>query len=157
MSVQDPLLHLGYLTLSTLYDARRSSITGTTLLGPNGSAQFYPVYMSTVSDLVVTISTSTSAPITPSTLTGFIGILQNTPGPGQAADIGIFGVSKMLAGSTTILKGNLIQPSSVVGGEMVLYAQGNGMPVGFALESPTTAGQVFAAALFGYGHGGFST
>lgn len=157
MAFEGNLGRIGFLTLSTLDDARRSSITGTTQNGPNGSAQFFWVYMSTVNALQVRLGSSL---ITPSTLTPVLGILQNTPGPGQAADIAFIGVSKALAGSTTITFGALIQPSSApVGqsGQVVLYATGNGPPIGFSLETPTSTGQVISVALFGFAHGGFST
>ena len=157
MAEQDPLIRIGWLTLSTLDDARRSSITGTTLNGPNGSGQFYWVYGSTLNSLQVRIGSSL---ITPSSLAPVLGILQNTPGPGEAADIGIFGVSKMIAGSTAMAMGTLIQASSApVGqaGQVVPYVQGNGPPIGFALENPTSTGAVFTAALYGWSHGGFST
>jgi hypothetical protein len=153
MATESPLLHDGgHCTLSTLYDARRSSLSGTTLNGPNGSGQFFPVSMSTLNDLQVNLSTG----FTPSTFAPIIGILQNTPGPGEICDIGIFGVSKALAGSTFV-RGTLLQASSTSAGYVVPYLQGNGPPLGFAYESPSAAGVVFTMALFGFVHGGYST
>jgi hypothetical protein len=145
MATESPLIHDGgNLTLSTSFDARRSSITGTTLNGPNGSGQFYPVVFSTANDRQVALSSVT----TPSTFAPFLGILQNTPGPGQAADVAIFGVCKALAGSTFV-RGTLLQLSSTAGGYVVPYLQGNGPPIGFAYESPTAAGAVFTMFLRG--------
>jgi hypothetical protein len=154
MAFEGNLGHIGYLTLSTANDARRSSITGTTLNGPNGSGQFYWVYMSTANDLQVSLGSSL---FTPSTLSPIVGILQNTPGPGQAADFAFIGVSKAIAGTTTIVRGGQIQASSTAGGYVTPYLQGNGSPLGFALESPGTVGQVFSLALYGFAHGGYST
>lgn len=149
MAEQDPLLHLGWLTLSTSDDARRSSITGTTLNGPNGSAQFYWVYTSTTNSLQIRLGSSN---ITLSSAAICMGILQNTPGPGEAADIGFLGISKVIAGSTLITMGTLLAPSSAPtgqGGELVPYSTsgGNSAPIGYALEAPTSTGAVFSAMI----------
>lgn len=140
MTVQDPQFRLGWLTLSTLDDARRSSITGTTLNGPNGSAQFYWTYMSTA-DFIFRIGSSA---ITPSTLIPLLGILQDTPAPGLAGSVCVFGVSKAISGSTIITRGTALQPSSTAGGQVTPYLTGNGPAIGYALETPTAIGQVFA-------------
>lgn len=144
------------MTLSTASDARRSSITGTTLNGPNGSAQFYPVYISTANDRQV-VPASTVVGAGGSTVYALYGILQNTPGPGQAADVGIFGVTKMIAGSTLIVRGTQLQTSSTVAGYVAPWAAGNGAKIGVALESPGAVGAVFTAALYGFTQGGGST
>ena len=146
-------ISVGQEAVSTAYDARRSSITGTTLNGPNGSAQFYPVFMSTTNDLQVTLSTGGT---TPSTFAPILGILQNTPAAGGVADVAIFGISKMLAGSTFV-RGTLLQPSSTTAGVVTTYLQGNGAPIGIALETVSSTGAVFTGALFAWSHGGYST
>jgi hypothetical protein len=144
MALESPLLHLGWLTLSTLDDARRSSITGTTNNGPNGSGQFYWVYTSTINSLQVRLGSSVAAL---STAVQCVGILQNTPGPGEAADVGFVGVTKAIAGSTVITMGTQVAPSSApVGqaGELVPWLAGaNGPPIGYSLENPTSTGAVF--------------
>lgn len=148
MAVESPLLHLGWLTISTSQDARRSSITGTTLNGPNGSAQFSPMFTSTVTSLVAAFTTSA---IIPSSIgASFIGILQNTPGPGQVADIGFIGPSKAIAGATFAV-GAWLQPSSSTGTYVVQWAVGAGQRIGYALETVTSAGQVFSMMLFPQG------
>lgn len=148
MADQDPLMRLGWLTLSTLDDARRSSISGTTLNGPNGSGQFYWCYMSSLKDLQVRLGSSVWGA---GSTQAAIGILQNTPGPGEAADIGFLGVSKVIAGSTSLVAGSLLMPSSAPvgqGGEVVIWASGgNGPPIGYALETPTSTGAVFTAMI----------
>lgn len=151
MAVQDPLLHLGWMTLSTLDDARRSTITGTTLNGPNGSGQFFPVYLSTVAGANMQVRLGSTAQ-QGSSLAMYIGILQNTPGPGEAADVGFVGVSKAIAGSTALTPGTLLVPSSAAGqgGELILYstAAGLGPAIGYALEAPTSTGALFSVLLF---------
>lgn len=146
MSVQGPLIDDGWSVLSTANDARRSSITGTTLLGPNGSAQFYGVVQSTVS-FVVQLASSTSG-ISGSTLgLPYMGILQNAPGPGAAADVAIFGNTKAIAGLATITPGNILQFSSTAGGVVVPYLGGNGRAIGYAKEAASAVGQIFSMAL----------
>jgi hypothetical protein len=153
MATESPLLHDTHFTLSTTYDARRASITGTTLNGPNGSAQFFPVFASTTNDLQVTLSTGGTIASTNITC---VGILQNTPGPGEAADVGIFGVTKAIAGSTFV-RGQLLSPSGSIAGGVTTYSTGNGPPIGFAMESVTSTGTVFTMGLFGWAQGGHST
>jgi hypothetical protein len=142
--------------LSTANDARRSSITGTTLNGPNGSAQYFPVFLSTSVARTVVLGT-TLLGAAGSTVEAFYGILQNTPGPGQAADVGIFGISKAIAGTTTIVFGGPLQTSSTAPGYLVPWAGGNGPKIGIAIEVPTGVGQVFTMALYGFGAGPGST
>ena len=43
MAVKSPFLDLGWMYLSTSYDARRTTLSGTTFLGPSGSAQYLGV------------------------------------------------------------------------------------------------------------------
>ena len=146
MTVQDPQIRLGWMTLSTLDDARRSAITGSTINGPNGSGQFYWVYMSTLADFVFRLGSTVNA-LTPSSLTPVVGILQDTPGPGLAGSVCVFGVTKAIAGSTTIARGTALQVSSTLGGSLVPALTGNGPPIGYALETPTALQQIFAVML----------
>lgn len=141
---------VGWLTLSTLDDARRSSITGTTLAGPNGSGQFGWCYTSTVAgaDRQVRLGSTTFAQ---STLVQVVGILQNTPGPGEAADLLVMGVSKVIAGSTSITNGTLLQQASTLAGiasiQVMPFQTGSGPPIGYALETPTSSGAVITAMI----------
>lgn len=154
MAVESPLLHLGWMTLSTLDDARRSSITGTTLNGPNGSGQFFWVYTSTINGLQVRLGSTAIAGNVGSSLTQCLGILQNTPGPGEAADIGFLGVSKVIAASTSITNGVTLAPSSGANqqGQVTVWQSGsNGPPIGYALETPTSSGAIFSAMIFASG------
>jgi hypothetical protein len=143
MATESPLLHDGsQTTLSTSYDARRSSISGTTNNGPNGSMQFLAFALSTINGRqVVPCSTLFGA----STAEIFYGILQNTPAPGTAADIGIFGITKAVAGST-ISAGIPLQTSSTSAGMVVPWASGNGRQISVALENAVVS-QVFTMFL----------
>jgi hypothetical protein len=150
MSVEGPRIDDGWSALSTANDARRSSLSGTTLPGPNGSGQFLGVVQSTVA-FTVSLASSTSGISGSSLGLPYMGILQNTPGPGQAADVTIFGNTKAVAGLATITPGNLLQFSSTAGGVIVPYLGGNGRAIGFAKESAGAVGQVFSMALAPFG------
>jgi len=147
MATESPLLHDGAQTvLSTGNDARRTSITGSTLAGPNGSGQFLCVALSTLTDRTVNFC-STASTANVGQPSGY-GVLQNTPGPGQAADVGIFGISKVVAGSTNFARGSVICPSSLFQGTVAAFSTTNIAqynPIGFALETPTSTGAVITA------------
>jgi hypothetical protein len=151
MATESPLLHDGSQCVSN-FDARNSSVTGTTLAGPSGSGQFLAVLLATTADrtIVQTSSGSTGQLI--------YGILQNKPSTGIAADVGIFGITKAVAASTTITAGSEVMTSgSSMTGRLTLYSTTVGpgtARLGRALESATTAGQVFTMALYGFGMGG---
>ncbi len=142
MATESPLIHDGSQTvLSTAADARRSSITGSTLPGPNGSGQFLVVQLSTTVDRTVTVA-STAPGVYPAPV---YGILQNTPGPGQAADVGIFGVSKAVTGSTSFVRGALLCASSTLGGTVSPWSSGGvNQPTAIALETPTATAAVIS-------------
>jgi hypothetical protein len=152
MATESPLIHDGsQTTLSTAFDARRSSITGSTLPGPNGSGQFLLVALSTQADRQVRLTSTSTADLQA------YGILQGTPGPGQAADVGIFGISKAVAGTTTIVDGSRLGISSTLAGAVNLWSTGAGTPVGRSLEAVSAVGQVITIALGGFASLGAST
>lgn len=138
---ESPLIHDGSQNiLSTAFDFRNSTLTGSTLAGPNGSGQFLGVFVSAAR----TISLCSTTFLNLSTVSVFYGICQNKPRPGDAVDVGIFGVTKMVCGSTSITPGTALQMSSTNAGVVVPWAGGNGRPIGFAIEGSLTVGQVFA-------------
>lgn len=149
-ATESPLIHDGsQTTLSTTTSAQNSTITGSTLAGPSGSGQFLCMVLSTVNSRQVNFASSTSGS------TGsapFYGILQNKPAISQAADIGIFGISKVVAGSTSIVAGGPIMMSTAGGsslnGTVNAWTSASGPRIGYSLESPTAAGQVITAMIF---------
>ena len=154
MAIESPFLDIGWIYLSTSNDARRSAISGTTLLGPGGSAQYLAVVQSTVA-FYCQLGTSTSA-VSGSTLgLPYLGILQNTPGPGQAADVRIIGTSKVVAG-LTVTPGQLLSLSSTAAGVVIPFASGAGRAIGIAAEGAST-GAVFTAHLSPYANFGGSS
>lgn len=153
MATESPLIHDGSQNvLSTTQDARNSTLTGSTLAGPNGSGQFLCVTFSTGNvDRTVTVA-STTVGAQGSTAAGcFYGVLQNKPRGGEAADIGIFGISKVVCGSTSIKSGQPLSMSSTNAGVVVPYAASLGPKIGFSLETPTAVGQVITAFIQGGG------
>jgi hypothetical protein len=155
MSVQTDFLDVGFFQLSTANDARKSSITGTTLAGPNGSGQFLGVVLSTGAAFTCQMASSTSG-VSGSTLgLPYLGILQNAPAPGNAADIKWIGISKAVCGAAVAI-GNQLQFSSTLAGVVVPWASGQGRTIGSALEVGV-AGQVVSVMLYPWGNGGGST
>lgn len=149
-ATETPLIHDGSQnTLSTASDARNSTKTGTTLAGPSGSGQFLCMVLSTAANRTVGFASSASGS---SGSAPFYGVLQNKPGPGEAADIGIFGISKVVSGSTTVTAGGPIMMSTAGGsslnGTVNAWASGSGPRIGYALESVTSVGQVISAMIF---------
>src|SRR5258707_4638088 len=66
---------------------------GSALFGPAGSGQFLAVTLTGTTARLVTLVTASTQMV--------YGILQNSPDINQAADVGIFGVSKAVSGATT--------------------------------------------------------
>jgi hypothetical protein len=127
------------------FDARNSSITGTTYSGPNGSGQFLAVQASTATAMVVNIygSTASGAKI--------MGILQNKPSTGMVANVGVAGFSKAVAGAS-IDPGQEVMASSTAVGTLVAFSSGAGAyAVGRNVGVAATVGQVFSAYLYGTG------
>lgn len=138
-------------TLSTATDARNSTITGTTLAGPSGSGQFLLV---TVSAARVVSFCSTTFQNLSSGNTTVYGVLQNKPGPGQAADVAFVGITKIVGGSTAISGGTVLMNSSTTAGVAVPWVTGtSGRAFGEAIEACSNVGAVFTARLYGQGVG----
>lgn len=142
MANESPLLHDGWNVSNV--DFRNGSVTGTTRLGPSGSGQFLAVRLSTSADNTIVACTAAGAHA--------YGILQNKPSTGVAADVGFFGVSKAVAGSTTVVSGiDLMVDSS---GCLIPYTTSSGQyRFGLAKTTPSAVGEVFTA--FVYGCGGY--
>lgn len=140
MATESPLIHDGGQNfLSTAVDFRNSTLTGTTLAGPSGSGQYLLVTFSTARTITAFTSTMTNM----STIQAVYGVCQNKPRPGDAVDVGIFGLTKMVSGSSAITGGGLLQASSTASGTVTPFIGGNGRPVGIAIENALTVGAVF--------------
>lgn len=144
MAVQSPLIEVGYCISN--FDARNSSITGTTLSGPNGSGQFLAVQLSTTTAFTVQLASTAASGGT------IFGILQNKPSTGIAADVGVYGVSKAVAGLGTIVAGQELEASSTALGTLIPFSSAAGVyAVGRSLEAAASVGAVFTAWIYGNG------
>lgn len=145
MAVEALLLTDGALNVSTA-DYRNSTQSGTTRMGPSGSAQFLAVKQSTVNAGVIYVTTLAGQPA--------YGILQNKPKDGEVAAVAIFGISKAVAATTTITAGGdlmvdtsgCMTPFSSAGNQSRFARQ-----VGSVV--PTAVGEVFSVAIYGIGLG----
>lgn len=146
MATESPLLHDGSQTVAGA-DYRNSTNSGTTHAGPSGSPQFQAVRLSTTAERTVNLCTASGQPI--------YGILQNKPYTGEAADVGIFGITKAVAGTTTVTAGSDVMTDS--SGCMIPYTSAAGQArAGRSLTSPAAVGEVFTMAVYGFGAGGGS-
>jgi len=132
MATESVLIHDGQCAASANYG------NGAGLNGNGGSAQFYGVVISAAR--TVALASSTGAAI--------YGILQGKPAAGDAADVGVFGPGKMLAGGTIAAGAKLMVNSS---GEIVPWTPASGyQQIGVALEAAVN-GQTFTGFVFGPG------
>lgn len=145
MAVEAILFTDGALNISTA-DYRNSTFSGTTRMGPSGSGQFLAVKQSTV----------TAGVVYPTTLAGqpAYGIMQNKPYIGEVASVAIYGISKAVAGTTTITPGGDVMVDS--SGCMTPFSSAAnqsrfGRQVGSVV--PAAVGEVFSVALYGIGLG----
>lgn len=142
MANESPLMHLGWAVAGA--DYRNSTLSGTTHGGNGGSPQFQAVYFSTTEELTVLLCTAVGAKV--------VGILQNKPNDGEAADVGIFGMTKAIAGATSVVAGGEVMVDS--SGCLIAYASAAGRyAVGVAMENVAAVGEAFSLFLYG-GHGG---
>jgi hypothetical protein len=144
---ESPLIHDGTLILG--FDARNSTLTGTTLGGPSGSGQFLPV----------TLGTTNFTVIAPTSGGRIYGVLQNKGSTGQVADVAIFGVCKAICVSS-------FAAGALLGVSTLGFASGSSLAVGFGPYSSAagiyavgiaresaTPGAVFSMLLYGGGAG----
>lgn len=152
-ATESPLIHDGSQTvLSTAQDARNSTLTGSTLNGPSGSGQFLAMVLTGARTVSIASSTAGASFGTQP----FYGILQNKPRGGEAADVGIFGITKVIAGSTSIVAGSVLMMSTTLAGMVNIWSSGAGPKIGVALEAPTSTGMVITAAIGSFGNQGSS-
>ena len=129
MATEGPLIHDGaQCTAAANYYNPSSALDG-----PNGSGQFLFVYVSAAR--VVTVQTSSGGAV--------YGILQNSPASGQAADVGIMGISKVVAGAAITAGANLMCDTA---GRAVAQTSTN-IIAAVALEAATAAGQIITVAI----------
>lgn len=130
MATESPLIHDG----SQMTASEDLSPTAG-LNGLNGSGQF----------LAVTISGSRTVAHAGTQGVAVYGILQNQPKSGQAADVGIFGISKAVAGASITANDPLETDST----GRVITGTSTDHRWATALESATAAGQIISVLIHG--------
>lgn len=106
------------------------------LAGPGGSGQFLVVGMQ-ASRVVQINSNATTSPY---------GVLQNTPVAGDAADVGIMGISKFVAGASITAGAELMCDAS---GRVITWTTGSAnFKIGQALETVSAANTVFTGFIY---------
>jgi hypothetical protein len=128
MATEAPLIHDGSQCTAAV---NMSNTAG--LSGPSGSGQF----------LAVKITAARSVAYDNVGASVCYGILQNKPAVGQAADVGILGVSKAVAGAALSAGALLMTDSS---GRVITRTSTNPV-VGQAIEAATAANQIITIAL----------
>ena len=138
MATESVLIHDGSQTTAVANYGNSSTYGGTSagFSGPQGSAQYLAVYIS--ASRVVTLVAAIGARI--------YGILQNKPALGAAADVGVEGPGKCVAGGTLSAGVPLMTDTS---GRLIAWTSGSAyFQVGYSIES-AVVGQVFTAYIFG--------
>lgn len=133
MALESPLIHDGGQMVSVANFFNPVSA----LQGPGGSGQFLGVVISAARTLSI------------ASVQGSIiyGVLQNTPpAANEACDVGILGISKMVAGAAVAAGAELMVDSS---GRFITWVAGAGnAKVGMALEAATALGSVFSGLVY---------
>jgi hypothetical protein len=122
MATESPLLHDGSQTVA----AANYNNPASALAGVGGSGQFLAVALSTSADRTSVLASVAGQQI--------YGILQNKPAAGQAANVGISGVTKAMVGSAASTRGH---PQMVdATGAVTDWTAGSGYSqIGYAIES----------------------
>ncbi len=132
MATESPLIHDGSQTT-----AATDMSTAGGLAGTSSSGQF----------LAVKITAARSVNVANSGGEQIYGILQNRPQSGQAADIGILGVTKAIAGAV-VTGGNFLMTDT--SGRLIPVTSTNHR-IAVAIEGASATGTVFTVGLVGGG------
>ena len=125
MATESPLIHDGSQTTA----AADYSVTG----------QFLAVYVSGARQVTKVAAIGHA----------IYGILQNKPASGQAADVGVFGVTKAVCGSAGMTAGDKLMTNA--SGQLITWTAGSSyVQVGVALETAVT-NQLATVFIFGPG------
>jgi hypothetical protein len=132
MATEGPLIHDGAQTQAQANYSPTAALSGVVA---DGSGQFLAVKLYASTDRKTVLANSGGEAI--------YGILQNKPLAGQAADVGIAGVSKAVAGAAVTRGAGLMTDTSA----RLITATSSNHTVAFAIESAGTAGTVFTVAM----------
>ena len=143
MATEGILIHDGTQTIAAANYGNGANLAGTntagTTGGATGSGQFLCVAISAAVARTSVLTTTLGQQI--------YGILQNKPGAGQAADVGIFGITKAVVGTGGSTFG--VPQMAMTTGAVKDWVTGSGqVQIGVALETGV-AGQVITMFLYG--------
>ena len=138
MATEGPLIHDGSQCVATSNYGK--GVVG--LAGPGSSGQFLAVYINASRSVGICATAGAEA----------YGILQNDPPSGAAADVGILGVTKAVAGSNAITAGgNLATDAS---GRLVA-ATGTQNVIAVAIEASSATNQIITVSIVPNSKGGY--
>lgn len=122
MATESPLIRDGGQTTASanFYNP------GSPLPGVGGSGQFLAVALSSTADRQVVIASAAGQKI--------YGILQNKPNTGEAADVGLVGVTKAMVGSAGVTHGSPVMVDAT-GAVTNWTSTSNKAQIGYALET----------------------
>ena len=140
MATEAPLIHDGGQCIAAANYGNSASIAGVNQSGTtgSGSGQFLCVVKNTTSRQVAVAAATAGLKV--------YGILQNKPAALQAADVGIFGISKVVADSAGVTCGDFLMTSSNTAGCAMTWTTTH-YSFGQALET-AAAGAVFTAFIY---------
>ena len=104
------------------------------LYGPNGSGQFLLVYISAARKVSLQATQGNQC----------YGVLQNSPDNGQAADVGIIGITKVVVGAAVAAGAELMADTN---GRAITQTSTN-RKVGMALEAAAGANAIISMLLY---------
>ncbi len=143
MATEGILLHDGAQTIAAANYGNGANLAGTNTAGTTGGATGSGQY------LCVAISTAAARTSVLASVLGqqIYGILQNKPAAGQAADVGIFGITKAVVGTGGATFGLPVYTDAT--GAVINWVTGSGkVQIGVALETGV-ATQVITIFLYG--------
>lgn len=121
MATESPLIRDGAQTVAAANYGNTQS-----LAGPSGSGQFLAVALSSAVDRTSVLASVQGQQI--------YGILQNKPAAGEAADVGIFGITKAVVGAAGSTRGHT-QMVDATGAITDWVAGSANAQIGYALET----------------------
>jgi hypothetical protein len=143
MATEGILLHDGTQTIAAANYGNGANLAGSntagTTGGSTGSGQFLCVGISTAAARTSLLASAAGQQI--------YGVLQNKPAAGQAADVGIFGITKIVVGTGGSTFG--LPQMTTTAGAVTDWTTGSGkVQIGVALETGV-AGQLITMFLYG--------
>ena len=126
--------------MAQAFTSRYDSIPGLTAAADlSTTGQFYAVKLLSTAGTINLVTTSTLTETV-------VGLLQNNPKSGDAAEVAVSGIAKGLSGTSTIAIGSLLSINST--GKLVKSTTDNQKIVGQSLTKTTTSGDIVSVLLF---------